>query len=382
MRRRLELMGELSLLGLGSAGLFGVAPIPKAAAVTLVALGVVLMILHLLSITFVKPNQIWPSDDVSPRPLRIGPLDYAKALVAWMLGFRRTYAVAPGLYFTGDHYDRDAPILATANYHLTVFLVARRVRAANARLLVVDTEGINVWCAAGKGRFSNEEIVRQLNRYPRELLTNKRRLPLILPKFGMSGVNLRELQTYGVRPIVGPLYARDLPEFLASPPLRHRKDDRVDFGIQSRLFVLLPGLIQLTVLSSLLASAIWVLAYPLGAPIQLGVVGVIATLGTIYPLLFPLIPGKRFAVKGIWLGLVVSAVFLAVSGLGNGSLLSLSFTVPFTLAAGILVGLEFTGNSAVSNYSRVKREIALFLPISALLLVLSTGAFIVVEVLK
>ena len=382
MRRVLELLGEASLVGLGVVGLSGLAPMPAAAAVALIALGGVLVALHLLSVTFVRANQAWPSGDASPRPLSIGLVDYAKALVAWVLGFRRTYAVAPGLYYTGDCYDRDAPLLVTANYHLTVFLVVRRVRAANVRLLVIDTDGINVWCAAGKGRFGNQEIVRQLDRYPRALLTTERRLPLVLPKFGMSGVELRALRQHDVRPIVGPLYARDLPDYLASPPLRHRRNDRVDFGLQSRAFVWLPGLIQLVVLSALLASAISVVAVPLGAPVQLGVIGVVAALGTVYPLLFPVLPGTRFAIKGLLLGLAVSAVLLAASWVGGESLLSVFFVVPFTVAAGMLVGLEFTGNSAVANYSRVKREIVLFVPISALLLVFSAGAFIVVEVLR
>jgi len=348
----------------------------------LVTLGGVLVMLRLLSVTFVKADQTWPSNDASPRPLRIGSVDYAKALVAWVLGFRRTYAIAPGLYYTGDRYDRDAPLLVSANYHLTVFLVARRVRAANARLLVIDTDGINVWCAAGKGRFGNDQIVRQLSRYPRALLAPGRRLPLILPKFGMSGVDLRALRQHGVRPIVGPLYAKDLPQYLASRSLRHRREDQVDFGFQSRAFVWLPGVIQLTALSALIASAFSVLTLPLGAPVQLGVIGVVAALGTAYPLLFPLIPGRRFAIKGLLLGLIVSIGLLAASWFGDGPLLSMSFVAPFTIAAGVLVGLEFTGNSAVSNYSRVKREIVVFLPISALLLVLSTGAFVAVEVLR
>ena len=67
---------------------------------------------------------------------------------------------------------------------------------------------------------------------------------------------------------------------------------------------------------------------------------------------------------------------------GGGPLASLWFVVPFTVATGILTGLEFTGNSAVSNYSRVKREVVCFLPISALLLVISGSAFFAVEVLK
>jgi len=376
-----ELLGQISLLGLGIAGLVGAMEMPRAAAVALTATGAVLAALHVLSVTFVAEQHTWPGGD-TPQPLRIGPLDYGKALVAWFLGFRRTYAVAPGLYFTGDHYDIDAPLLVTSNYHLTVFLVARRIRAANARLLVIDTGGINVWCAAGKGRFSNEEILRQLDRYPRELLSRKPRPTLILPKFGMSGVQLRTLRKQGLRPIVGPLYAKDLPAYLASPPLRNRAADRVDFRFGSRVFVWLPGLLQTTALAALLTSAIWLSGRPWGEPPQLGIVAIVAALTTAYAWLFPLIPGTRFASKGLLLGILFSGALLAVLWASDASLRAMAFAAPFTLAAGMLIGLEFTGNSAVSNYSRVKREVATFLPISALLLVVSAGAFIVLGVLQ
>ncbi len=382
MRKALELLGKLSLMGFGVIGLLDETSMSNTIALALLIPGSVLVGLLLLSVTFVKADQFWPSDDATPRPIRIRPVDYAKAFVAWLHGFRRTYAVAPGLYYTGDHYDLDTPLLVTANYHLSVFLVTRRVRAANARLLVIDTDGINVWCAAGKGRFGNEQILSQIDRYPRKLLTAKIHLSLVLPKFGMSGVDLHALRQYGLAPVVGPLYAKDLPDYLSTPPLRHRRVDRVHFGLQSRVFILLPGLIQLTALSALLTAAISLVGYPLGAPIQLGVIGVVTTLGVAYPLLFPLIPARRFAIKGLLLALVIVTVLLSMAFLGAVSLLSMWFAVPFTLAAGILVGLEFTGNSAVSNYSRVKREIVLFIPISALMLVCSLTAFITVEVLR
>jgi acetyl-CoA decarbonylase/synthase complex subunit gamma len=344
--------------------------------------GSILVGLRLLSFTFVEAGHTWPNRAAEPQPLRLGVVDYGKALVAWLLGFRRTYAVEPGLYFTGDSYDVDQPLLVTANYHLSVFLVARRVRRSNARLLVIDTDGINVWCAAGKGRFGNDEIQKQLRRYPRELLTLEPKPRLILPKFGMSGVDLQALRDEGTRPVVGPLYARDLPEYLAARPFRNRAKDRVRFDLQSRAFVCLPGLLQVAALSAMMAVGVWVLTLPWATPLQFGIIAISVVSAAAYALLFPILPGRRFAVKGLVLGALFSGVLLALALADRLSMTSLWFAVPFTVAAGILIGLEFTGNSAVSNYSKVKREMVAFLPVSVVLFVVSAAAFVAVGVLR
>jgi len=375
MRRSVELAGKVGLLGLGCAGLMGWIDMGAVTAVVLSAVGLLLVGLEVLSLTFVEQDHPWPADEAEPQPLRLGTTDYAKALVAWLLAFRRTYAVAPGLYFTGKQYDTATPLLVTANYHLTVFLVARRLSGINVRLLVIDTDGINVWCAAGKGRFCNDTILQQLTRYRRELISGQRLAGLILPKFAMSGVDLQGLRDQGVRPIVGPLYARDLPAYLAAPPLRNRPLDRVRFSLRSRAFVCLPGVLQLAALSAVVTCLLGILALPLGMRAPVGVVVSITTLGAVYPLLFPVLPGRRFAVKGLMLGVAFSIAWMAMSWYTQQPLLWGVVVVPFTVAAGMLIGLEFTGNSAVSNYSRVKREIVTFLPVSALLLLVSLAAY-------
>jgi acetyl-CoA decarbonylase/synthase complex subunit gamma len=380
MRSILELLGEASLLGLGVAGLAGAVAMPAAAAWALLVMGALLAGLHLLSLTFVGPDHPWPTESADPRPMRLTAVDYGKALVSWLLGFHRTYAVEPGLYYLGDHHDPAAPLLVTANYHLTVFLVARRARAAGARLLVIDSDGINVWCAAGKGRFGHEQILAQTSRYPDEVLSDRARPTLILPKFGMPGVDLKVLREARMRPVIGPLYAKDIPAYLAAPPYRDAQHDRVDFGLASRVFVWLPGLLQVTALSTLLAMAIWLATLAWGGTVPLAVVGIAAALATAYPLLYPWIPGHRFAVKGLWLGGLGGGAVLVASALGWLPWTASLVLVPFILATGALIGLEFTGNSAVSNYSRVKREMAAFVPVTAVLYAVSLAAHLVLEV--
>ena len=78
----------------------------------------------------------------------------------WGVG-RGSSIVAPGLYRIGDPSPSSA-VLVTCNYRMTVDLVRRDLAGNNCWLLVLDTFGVNVWCAAGKGTFGTDELVRRI----------------------------------------------------------------------------------------------------------------------------------------------------------------------------------------------------------------------------
>jgi hypothetical protein len=335
-----------------------------------------------LSATYYRSGTNWIDGSKQPQPLYLTWPDYLKAVVCWLDAFKKTYAIEPGLYYTGKHYDHRAPLLVTSNYFLTVFLVVRRIRAFNARLLVIDTDGTNVWCSAGEGKFSNAEILKQLNRYDRKLLTDGHRLTLILPKLSFAGVNLGGLRKAGVRPIIGPIYAKDLPAYLAQPPYKDRDEDRVLFNLQSRLFTWLPGLVQVFTYSFAVVLAFWGLAQIWGFPVPIGILVLTGVLATAYPILFPWIPGERFAVKGLWLAALTSLVICALAAAGALSMANLPMTLLFTFGTAIFFGLSYTGNSAVSNFSRIRKEIARFLPLYSFFYAASLAAFVITEVYR
>ena len=372
----------IGLWGAGAAGRWFGVSIFSPYAIWFFGAGLILLLYAALKTTYYRSGRLWPADSDRPRPLRLAWLDYVKAGVCWFDAFKRTYVVEPGLYYTGTHYDREAPLLVTSNYLLTVFLVVRRIRAFNARLLVVDTGGINVWCAAGKGRFSNAEILKQLDRYDRERLTDGKWLTLVLPKVGLAGIDLRALRKAGIRPVIGPLYARDLPAYLSKPPFKDRDEDRILFGLQSRVFTWLPGLVQFLGYSFALVAVLLVVEYVWGMPAPLGLLGITGFLATAYPVLFPWIPGVRFAVKGLWLAAFTSLGIGALTLVEILTSVDLIMAVFFTFATSIFIGLSYTGNSAVSNYSRVRKEIARFLPPDVLLYIGSLAAFVVKGVLR
>ena len=104
---------------------------------------------------------------------------------------RMRYRVIPGLYTLGAP-GPDAPVLVTANYKLSFDHVRRALAGMNAWLLVLDTKGINVWCAAGKGTFGTDELVRKINECRlHERVTHRR---IILPQLGAPGVAAHEVR--------------------------------------------------------------------------------------------------------------------------------------------------------------------------------------------
>ena len=63
-----------------------------------------------------------------------------------------SYTVDPGLYALGKP-DDSSPVLVTANYKMSFDRLREALPERDAWILVLDTKGVNVWCAAGKGTF-------------------------------------------------------------------------------------------------------------------------------------------------------------------------------------------------------------------------------------
>ncbi len=307
-----------------------------------------------------KPKTYKRGDSIAlePLPLRNGFSDYLKAFISWIFLFARVFSVRPGLYYVGKRNDRKTneklPLLVTCNNFLSIFLLVRRIKPRSVRLLVIDTEGINVWCSSAKGKFSAYEIIEKASFA--DLMEEGKKIALILPKFSLAGVNLAILKKAGIHPIIGPLYAKDLPAYLDGGKFKDRIHDQVHFGLQSRAFTALPTAIQF--LLYFWGTYVVMLGFASHLMIWVAV-----GLAFFYPLLFPYLPGKQFAVKGIFLGFLASLLagpFLYVYQQ------SYHITIPlmiFFFATSMFVGLSYTGNSAVSNYSRVRKEIAFFLPV-------------------
>ena len=288
------------------------------------------------------------------------------------LNFRRMlYRVTPGLYTLGTPGPA-APVFVSANYKLSFDHLRRALAGINAWILVLDTKGINVWCAAGKGTFGTDELVRKIGECRlQERVTHRR---LILPQLGAPGVAAHEIRRQtGFAVVYGPVYAADIPAFLkanlqATPAMR-----RVHFRWYERLAVapveialyrkeLFWGGLVLTLLACLPTTGVsWDTLWPRSGPVFLLWIvtsGLTIILG---PLLLPWLPTRAFSIKGASLGMALALGGLGITGPAWTRLRGVAWILLLTIAASYLL-LNFTGSTTFTSPSGVRREVRLALP--------------------
>jgi ferredoxin len=107
----------------------------------------------------------------------------------------------------------DSPVFVSGNYYLTVVRLKRALKNIQARILVADSAGINVWCAAGVGDFNEHKIADAVSAADLKILVNHRQL--ILPQLAAVGINLKKLNAEcGFKGIWGPADLADIPGFI------------------------------------------------------------------------------------------------------------------------------------------------------------------------
>ncbi|MCG2735325.1 MAG: carbon monoxide dehydrogenase, partial [Candidatus Methanoperedenaceae archaeon] len=108
------------------------------------------------------------------------------------LGIKRNqHVIEPGLYALGKP-TKDSPVFVSANYTLSFDALRSALAGIDGYILVLDTKGINVWCAAGKGTFGTDEVVRRIEAVKLHEKVNHRKL--IVPQLGATGVAAREVK--------------------------------------------------------------------------------------------------------------------------------------------------------------------------------------------
>jgi hypothetical protein len=297
---------------------------------------------------------------------------------------RNRYSVLHGLYATGRP-DPSSPVLVTANYKLSLDYLRRELSGLDAWVLVLDTKGINVWCAAGKGSFGTKELASKIKATRLSELVEHHLL--VLPQLGAVGVSAPELaKLAGFRVVWGPVRAVDLPAFLEKGMKKDMGMRRIQFRLIDRIRLVPLELVQAwpvaaaaLVLASLLAlpgGAGWPGRFMLWAGPLLGIwlTGAIA-----FPLLLPILPGLAFSAKGAVLGLAwgIAATVLTSSSPVLGLSLSLvSSSVVSYLA------MNFTGASTFTSQSGALHEVdkAIIPQILALATGLGLGIFAILSV--
>jgi CO dehydrogenase/acetyl-CoA synthase delta subunit len=286
----------------------------------------------------------------------------------WGIG-RMSYIVPPGLYALGVP-GPDDPVVVTANYKMSYDLVRREFGGRKAWLLVLETHGINVWCAAGKGTFGTGELVRRVGSSGIARVVSHR--VLVLPLLGAPGVKALEVgQRTGFSVRFATIRAADLPAYLDRGMTATAAMRELTFTLRERL-VLAPVEIVLGGWKSLPLAVVAFLAGgyspPAGFSLSGGLLVVAAFAGAflcgtlVTPLLLPWLPTRSFAVKGAVAGAVWSLFFFGFVAAGNGRLAGIGGLLALT-AISSFFALNFTGSTPFTSRSGVKKEMRRALPL-------------------
>ena len=295
----------------------------------------------------------------------LGFKDHGGACLArWGIG-RMKFMVPPGLYALGNPTSTD-PVLVTANYKMSYDAVRRALIGRNCWLLVLETYGINVWCAAGKGTFGTGELVRRTTASGLARVVSHRRL--ILPILGAPGVAAHEVaRRCGFNVSYAAIRADDLPCYLDNGMVTTTAMRNLGFNFYERL-VLIPVEVVLALKSIALAGGGLFLLFAVSTTPLAGVTVFTAWFGAcltgivVGPLLLPWLPGRSFAVKGAFAGVGWSVLFYLLAG---GQTWGVWLTVAAFLAlpaVSAFYTLNFTGCSPYTSRSGVKKEMRFAIP--------------------
>ncbi len=293
----------------------------------------------------------------------------------WGVG-RMTYGIPPGLYAIGTP-NAQSEVLVTANYKLTFDLVRRAMAGGDFWILVLNSAAINVWCAAGKGTFGTDELIRSITSAKLDRIVGHRRV--IAPQLGAPGIAAHKVkEATGFKVVFGPVRIEDLPVFLAagkkaSPDMRRKR-----FPLRERV-VLIPVELVTAAKWMLLLSIAFFLLSGLGHPagywagaMSSGVMATAAFAGILLggailtPILLPWLPGRAFSVKSLPVGMALGAVVVTLFGgdLGGWSgRFEASAWMLIIPALTAFLAMNFTGASTYTSLSGVQKEMRVGLPL-------------------
>jgi len=300
--------------------------------------------------------------------------------------FRDKYSVPSGLYAVGEP-GKDSDVLVSANYKLSFDALRQELDGLDVWLLVLDTKGINVWCAAGKGTFGTDELVRRIALTGLDKAVEHRRV--IVPQLGAVGVSAHEVKkATGFKVLFGPVRAGDIPAYFKAGYKATRKMRTVGFNVMDRVFLTpmelnpamkkypLYALLVLVIFGLQPSGIIFKDAVMSGWPfLLLGLAAVFAG-AFLTPVLLPFVPFRSFAIKGWIVGILVTLPAMWIISLQNIALVLFSYLF-FPLLSSY-IALQFTGSTTFTGMTGVEKELRVGIPvyiISGLVCVLALAVF-------
>jgi NAD-dependent dihydropyrimidine dehydrogenase PreA subunit len=248
------------------------------------------------------------------------------------------HRAATGLIRIGTP-DRRSPVLVTGNFTLTVRRLRDALRGYDVWLLVANSKGIDVWCAAGGGYLTHHDIISVIRTSCIADKVDHREI--VLPQLCATGVERRRItEATGFATCWGPARLEDLPAFLDRGAQAIKRDRFMRFPARERMeMAALLGVPMLIVVLPVLGGVFGVATMIAGgAAVALAVFG-----------LFGLLPWLQIQGRQRFVTFAVFAAGAALFGcallflLGAGTSAHLTAVSVASLAAVAIISIDLAG---------------------------------------
>lgn len=308
-------------------------------------------------------------------------------MVRWGIN-RNNYMVTPGLYAVGFP-DNSSDVFVTANYKLSFDTLRKNLSGINGWILVLDTKGINVWCAAGKGTFGTKELGTRINSVSLDKIVSHKRI--ILPQLSATGVAAHKVkEETGFNVHYGPVRAADIRKFVDAGYRADNEMRKVKFGLWERVklipveivygkYYLLGALVLVSLLSCIGLNDISL--HGLWNRVNPSVMNLLLTYFSgvvITPVFLPYLPGRSFSLKGLTSGVLISVILFFMKMTGNSIFEMISWFLIISAVSSFLA-MNFTGSSTFTSLSGVKKEMKVAIPLQ---IALSAAGIILLVISK
>lgn len=293
--------------------------------------------------------------------------------------------IEPGIYQSGNP-DKKSPIIVTANYDFTYIKVMRDLKGVDAWVLCLDSNGINVWCAARGPNFGNSQLLEAVKATNLQHYTEKR--TLILPQLSAGGISVPNLpknsEEFPFKVLFGPVWSKQLPEFMEKRPAR--KPDSMKLA----KFTLFHRIRAFTTHTTFLFRKIFLIPF-LGLIIALLCLSIIPGLNFInrirwiaelclviistnflITLLFPLSNfTRKFISKGVFFGAINVMLLIGFNWFHHGSIMYIIWNLAFYFWIAFFSTMSLSGYSMATSPSEIQTEYPIFTKINSTLLITS-----------
>jgi hypothetical protein len=291
--------------------------------------------------------------------------------VRWSIG-RMSYIVTPKLYAVGKP-DNNSDVFVSCNFKLSFDHLRRALHGFNAWILVLDTKGINVWCAAGKGTFGTQELAFRIKEHQLEKIVSHKKV--IVPQLGATGVSAYKIkEETGFKVIYGTVRANDIPAFVANGYKATPEMRKVTFNLWERTKLVPVELFYAKYYLILIPAIFFIIAglnahgfsvdysWSNGGKAIVNLFVAYLSGCVLTPILLPFVPFKRFSLKGLVIAWLMAILLLYFNFLGTNIFEIISW---FLLIGGIssFMAMNFTGASTFTSLSGVQKEMKMSLPI-------------------